>query len=234
MWPIPDYSDELVAIVLNPHSLILSWISPIKNTHSYFQLNAYQNIQLSTLDFQHGIINNPSNIKKHIGQFLSTHKIKHANICFALTNPTVYERIVTTGHATPLKSDLSDLESNMHIIESIYLYAQENTFIFYTCAIKHEQLLQFQSLAIATQLNLRRITTQNSACLQLYAFIKGNHFLHTQLGLDLDQNKNEIFNLINTTQLHSYLKMNTAQKIDFEQESHNLKISLGIAISHFV
>src|ERR1700722_17803599 len=179
-------------------------------------------------------INNPTNLKKYIDQFLSVHKIKNPWLGIALAKPAIYEKIVTTSHATPSKTDLYDLESNIHLLESIYLYAHENTFIFYTCVIKHEQVLQFQSLAVAAQLNLSGITTQNSACLQLYAFIKGNHFLHAQLGLDLDKSQHEILNLISSTQLLSYLKINAPYKINMEQESNNIKISLGIAISHFV
>jgi hypothetical protein len=233
MWPIPELSNELVTIVLNHDSLILSWIQPVKNTSSYFQLNAYQNVQLMSFDFERGIINNPSNLKKYIDQFLSTHKIKHASVGIAVSSPAVYERIITIGQATPSKNDLADFESNMHIIESIYLYAQENMFTFYTCAIKREQLLQFQSLAVATKLNLSSITTQNAACLQLYSFIKGNHFLHTQLGFDLDKSQNDIPNLISATQVGCYLKINELQRINIAQESHHLKSSLGLAISHF-
>lgn len=160
-------------------------------------MQAYRRIPLTSGDFEHGILFNPTKIQGHITTFLKEHALSHAFISLAVSGPSIKEEIIAHCTAKPTEQELGINPSHNEVIDYTYLYPTDTgSFTFYVCSIERGLLLQYQLLAMASSLNLVAVTTENMALLNAYKYLEQPTFRHSQLAVAMKQANNCFENLI--------------------------------------
>lgn len=228
LWP-----NDIAAIIIDDNKLILNWIKPRSNSNKgiqAFQLKAHKTIALQDPKSQSQLFNLTA-LKKHILDFLTAHKIKHAQVVMGLSTAGIIEQFVTCTNATPSNHDFA-LPSGCLVLDYVYLYPNDTgAFTFYVCSIRQEHLLQYKLLAIAANLNLRTIIPSRMALLQLYHTVQGAAFRYSSLGVAMQQNNNNVEHLSSNETIHRLLRINSDVSINFTEQTLYLKTTLGLALS---
>jgi len=228
LWP-----NDIAAIIIDHNQLIMNWVKPSANKKfQAFELKAHRVIPLHAAEGQPHLFN-LTTIKKHILEFLTTHKIKHAQVAMGLSAPGIIEQLVTSPTAAPQRHDFTFLPTGCPLWDYVYLYPHDNgTFTFYVCGIQQQQLLQYKLLAISANLNLKTLIPSRLALLHLYHAVQGSVFRHSQLGVAMQQNNNNIEQLCTTETVHRLLSINAHVSINFTEQAPHLRTTLGLCLSN--
>lgn len=191
MWTT-RLQNELVSVIFSPQHLSCAWIKQ-SNKRSLFSLHAYQQIDLHSAELEQGILFNPTQIGKHISDFLSQYSLSNAFISFACSGPAIKEKFIVLQNPHPTRAHFN-FPDNSHILWNWkYVYPRDNGLsTFYVCGFPQTVLLQYKLLAIKHSLNVITVTTPRMALLQLYKAIHGTAYRNTQLALDMQQHHNVI------------------------------------------
>ena len=169
MWPLPRISDESISCVFTPRSISISYLKLQKNK---IILAAYQRTDFLHGELEHTLMCNPTKIQQIVRTFIAQNNA-HAPVNIALCGPSIDEKI------TAKKRVIDNAQYTS------YLYTQDDKSFYYTTTINPALIMQYQLMAIATQIQLLTITTPFIAQLKLYQTIHGTAFRHTQLAHDL-------------------------------------------------
>ena len=96
-----------------------------------------------------------------------------------------------------------------------YLYPHDHQYYFYLCGIQKPLLLQYQLLALQSDLNLRSLTSERIGLLKTYRHLFGAAFRRAHLGNDLMNRNNQIERLFTKEDLSRTLS--TAHDIAIEE-----------------
>ncbi len=202
MWPLPKLQNELVTLVLTPETLTCAWLkqhkpslqtfflrkTPDHKNNPPFSLHAYRQIPLEHQQYTQAILYNPTFIQQEITAFLAKHALMHAFISLGISGDSILQRLIPMDTAMPTRSHflLPEL-AHMHWGYQ-YLYPNhDGTFTFYLYGIRQEQLLQYKLLAIASSLNLVRLTPSWAPQLQLYKQVQGAPFSQHALAAAIEK-----------------------------------------------
>lgn len=243
MWPLTASSDSYIALDFTSSALTLSWLTPhyqqIKKTFLSpfysntpqlplsFNLNAFQSIPCTNLEYENGRINNPTIFKKYIRSFLTTHKIGNAYCCVSITDPTIKEEIISLTQA----QETSRTASRSQLFDRVSLFSHDGITTSYECTMDRSHLFQYQALAIAVHLNLVSITPRSMALLHLYRFAHGKQFSHSKLSLDLHKNNNAFEHLISPEMGRKFIHIPPSVQFNYATDMPNLLVALGLSIA---
>jgi len=111
----------------------------------------------------------------------------------------------------------------------MYLYpTPQGQFIFYVTGIKRDLLLQYQLVALRSNLNLVAIAPSTMALFNLYKHKQGTQFRHSQLGIDLANNDNHVEDIIDKPFVNRTLTFDQKLTIDFGNESRFILPAFGL------
>jgi len=191
MWPLPPLDEQFVAITIQPHHLSCSWIQR-SHKKAPLLLRAYKRFNLQNLELEKLTLFNPTNIKKYITTFLSTHQLDNAFVACSLSGPNIVEQFIPLQTANPTPDNFSIKKEENILWEYEYIYPRDHQFIFYMYSIPRAILLQYQLLSIAAHLNIISIIPQRRVLLSLYKFLYGTAFRKAQLAVDMTRHHNMI------------------------------------------
>jgi len=198
MWPIPILEHKLVSVSFSPDFLECSWIEQTSARTAPLVLRAYKQFPLTNFELAHGVLFNPTAIKRHIQSFLYEHDLADAFIAFIVQGSALVERLVAMPTSTPSRAAF-DMATNARstLWEYRYLYPNDHgQFVFYLYSIPRSVVLQYELLAISAQCNLITMTTKTMSLLSAYQYIFGNAFRRSQLAVDMMKCNNKIADLI--------------------------------------
>lgn len=195
MWPIPSLEREFVSISFSAENLTCCWIQRINAAAAPLVIRAYKRYKLTNLELYNLVPFNPTQIKKYINLFLTTHNLHDAFIIFCFDGLT--EQYSTLPTSTPARADFNIKNSTSVQWEYRYLYPHDDgQYMFYVYIVPRTLLLQYKLLAIATACNVITMTTMTAAILDAYKNIFGVAFRKSQLAIDMMRCDNNIKNLI--------------------------------------
>lgn len=193
MWGLPKHTDQLVTITFQPQVMTCSLITSSQQ-FAPLALQAYKKIIFQELELENLMVFNSTKIYEYILNFLDTYNAHNAFVACSLRGPTLFERFVAVTKADPTMEDFTvpDRRHHMHW-DYRFAYPADNGFwVFYVTGMPRTLLLQYQLLAINTQLNLLTITSERMALLKLYEYQHGNAFRRSQLAIDMMRHHNMI------------------------------------------
>ncbi|HZW60631.1 MAG TPA: hypothetical protein VFF04_00215 [Candidatus Babeliales bacterium] len=227
MWPLPSIKSELVTISLTPDAISFSWMKASKK-YGNVELQAYRNIPLTSFEYAHAIVFNPTLLKKYISQFLSEHKLTHAFVAISIAGPSITESIVEVSKLSPEPADFPFPKLKKLLWDYRYLYPDDNRFAFYVCGISRQLLAQYQLLSLSIPINLIAITTQRIALLQVYRQQYGAAFRHAQLARDIQLHNNDVHSLFSQDTIRRHLHIKPSLMINLQEQQSALLVSFGL------
>ena len=229
MWPLVKLDNNIVTMTFHPQHLCLSWITH-KKGRAPLALQAYKRFPLHNLELERLTIFNPTQLKKMITSFLSTHKLNNAFVIFGLSGPGIKEKMVTVSHASPTPDDFALPISKDLLWDFQYLYPKDNSqFVFYVYGIPQHILFQYQLLAIAAKLNVIKITPARVGLFNAYQFLFGDAFRQGQLALDMIRNHNMIEQVFTNETITRMIEI--SPDIDKKQEQSHILQACGLFVS---
>lgn len=228
MWPLPPLHDNVVTITFYPQQLCCSWIKQ-SGKRAPLSLQAYKRYPLDNLELEQLTVFNPTHIKQCITEFLQSNTIRHAFVAFGLSGPGMKETIATVSSASPQPDDFN-LRTTDLLWDFCYLYPKDHgQFAFYVYGIPRHVLFQYQLLAIATPLNLTKITPVRAALFHAYTFLYGNAFRQAQFAHDMQRVHNRIEYLFTPEKIRRIIEV--PSMIDKEKELGYILEACGLFIS---
>lgn len=199
-----------------------------KTHHFLFELAAFTTISFLHNEYDQGRIHNPTIIEQHIEKFLTKHRLKNASISITLNGSYIKEQIISSPTISLGESTL--YPKKQYVFDGCYLYPEnDNRFVFYTCAIEHAIIMQYQLIALAKNLNMISISTCSMAHLNAYHHAHGSQFSRIQLANLLSHHTSIVPSLLSDDMLASMMHNNPSIKIPDHQKPE-LQIAFGAII----
>lgn len=226
-------SQELVTITITPQFLVSSWLQKQKSAQqkstAQFILKSYEKIELNNLEFECGVLYNPTAIKNHIEHFITAHRLQSAFLAIAINGPHVQEKFVNVTTMQPKQDELYCKEIHKCAWDYMYVFPQENnTFTFYVIALDKALMLQYHLFALSLRLNLLALTTQTATLFNAYKFMQGGNFAYNKLAQEMKKNNNNVSSIINPQMVNKFVSMPASFNRSLENELPYLACAIGL------
>ena len=229
MWLWGQKKKAVVSISLSPQHISCCLAQQNDQDTKKITISAYERKNFRSLEFEKSIVFNPTTISRHIKQFIKKNKVEKPIASLSISGPNIFEKIVTLSKSTPQKTDFSFPELQNTSWNHTYLCpSTKSGFHFYIHSIPKEILFQYKLLAIQSGIQLRTVTTETNACLQLYKYIKDKNFTQNQFAIDLSENHFDIQSICTTNLLKEKIVLQKNLKIKLKNELPFVPINAGL------
>ncbi len=228
MWNQPKEHNAFL-ITINPRTITCSYLSQSNQTHT-ISLKSYNTLKFDNLELENLIIFNPTTLSRYIANTYQPYAHKNTPVLLALNGPSLYTKILSTPNAHPTLEQFPISHAPHWLWEYSYLYSHNHRHYFYVCGMQRTLLLQYQLLSITTHLPMHTITTEYMALLQIYRYMFGSAFRHSQLGEALLEQNNTIEQLFTADDLHRLLSIPSDQTIQ-DTDHIPLLTACGLLVS---
>jgi len=228
MWPFKAKKHNLITISLTPQKIACGYITNNNSPESII-VNSYEETKFDSYEFEKAIVFNPTKITHIINNFTKKNNITNAQSALSVKGLNIQENIVTLVQSTPKKNNFNISELNNITWDYTYLGPSlKSGFDFYVCGIRKEILFQYKLLLIRSGLIPTIITTEKTAHLQLYKYIKGDSFRQSQLAVDLSKNNYNIQNTFTPENISNNFTLNQTTNINLKKNLPLLSTNIGL------
>jgi len=226
MWP--RRKNNIVSVSINPQNLILCWAQKDKKSNKIL-LKSYKKEYFESLELEKSIIFNPTRINNSICEFIKKNKITYPTLSLAVTGPNIFEKIINCPTSS-LQKDMLNIPqiAQLHWSSTYLCPSLKSGFDFYICGMKQEYLFQYKLLAIKSGYTLSCVTTEKSALLQLYKYIKKENFTQGQLAIDLGNNNYNLRSYFTHHTINNNFNLDDKLNINVKKEIENIATSIGL------
>lgn len=227
IWYRGSLAINTIACVATTENYALMWIERHRQKKVSLCIRAHT-IYTPTPNISYDkLLYNPSQLYRHIMDFITTHRIKNPSLSFALSTDAIRHHSITS-HNHDTQSITTDMDGATWYQQIHYLYpTDDHQHVFYIHAINRAALLQYTLVALRTHLHLVAITTAPLALIELYKILHQGNFRQATFAHDMQQYNNTLANYFtreHLAQITGYQMNTTAEELFL------LSVGAGLAL----